>query len=180
VADRYIVGRASDIGEGESVIVTVNGRSIGIFRIDGEFHALLNRCPHAGGELCKGVVVGTLEASRPGVYTFDNSRKLLSCPWHGWEFDIKTGQSYFDPVRTRVRTYPVAVEDGTAVASALEREDIGLAAPSTPVGARVEGPYVAETFPIVVEDDYLVVDLRPARTRSQPRPSQRPEGEAIT
>ena len=77
---------------------------------------------------------------------------MLTCPWHGWEFDVKTGQSYFDPIRMRARQYPVSVEDGRTVLHALES---GLEEP-------VPGPYRAEVYPVVVEDEYVVVTLREA------------------
>ncbi len=63
---------------------------------------------------------------------------LNRCPWHGWEFDIRTGQSYCDPKRFRARAYPVKVEPGSSV---------------------VKGPYIAETLAVSVESDYVVVDL---------------------
>ena len=62
----------------------------------------------------------------------------------GWEFDMRNGQSYFDPARVKVRTYPVVIEDGETLA---------------------KGPFVAETFPVYVEDSYVVVEInrwRPA------------------
>ncbi len=64
--------------------------------------------------------------------------EMLRCPWHGWEFDIRTGQSWCDPQRVRARLYPVAVEPGAEV---------------------VKGPYVAETFPVSVEQDYVVLEM---------------------
>ena len=63
--------------------------------------------------------------------------ELLRCPWHGWEFDMRNGQSWFDPKRVKVRSYPVAVESG---------EDLQ------------KGPYVAETFPVHVEDSYVIIE----------------------
>ena len=148
---KYVVARAGEIPEGGRVIVDAGGRSIGVFHVGGRYYALLNRCPHQGAELCRGDLVGVLESDRPGEYRFDAARKLLVCPWHGWEFDLATGQSYFDPVRTRVRPYPVSVEPGEAVAAD--------AAPDRADAALEKGPFVAETLPIAVEDDYLVVTL---------------------
>lgn len=150
---RYVVARASDFAEGESRIFEINGRSIGVFRVDGAFHALLNRCPHAGGPLCAGYLIGTVEADRPGSYRFDAGRKLLTCPWHGWEYDLRTGQSYFDPSQVTAKPFPVQVEHGRDIAAAggpIEQDDGS--------GLR-KGPYVAEVFPISVEDDYVVVVL---------------------
>ena len=157
MSERFAVARADSLPEGGRLIVDVNGRSIGIFRVRGRLYALLNRCPHEGAELCRGTLVGRLEADRPGEYRHDPSRPLLACPWHGWEFDLATGQSYFDPARTRVRPYPVSVERGEQVAREVDDGCAALA------GALRPGPYRVETVPISVEDEYLVVSLRPAR-----------------
>ena len=151
---RFAVARVSDLPDGERLIVDLGGRSIGVFNVGGRYYALLNRCPHAGGELCRGELLGLLESDCPGEYRHDPTRKLLACPWHGWEFDLETGRSYFDPVRTRVAPYGVAVEPGDALARRLESGDSRLA------GELALGPYTAETFPISVEDEYLVVTLR--------------------
>jgi 3-phenylpropionate/trans-cinnamate dioxygenase ferredoxin subunit len=144
---RYVVARATDIPEGERKIVEAGGRQIGIFHLDGEFHALLHRCPHLGGPLCLGPIVGIIESDGPGDLRFDPDRKFLTCPWHGWEFDLRTGQSYLDPQRMRARRVPVAVEAGEAIAHAGD-------------AGHQPGPYVAEVIPIAVEEDYLVLTMR--------------------
>jgi nitrite reductase/ring-hydroxylating ferredoxin subunit len=115
MSTRYVVAPVSELPDGGRLIVNVAGRSIGVFRVGDDYYALRNRCPHAGGELCRGRVVGRLESERPGDYVHDLSRPLVACPWHGWEFDLATGQSYVDPARLRVRAYPVAVEDDHVV-----------------------------------------------------------------
>ena len=51
---KFVVARTSDIPDGGRIIVEINGRSIGVFNVGGEFHALLNRCPHSGAPLCRG------------------------------------------------------------------------------------------------------------------------------
>jgi nitrite reductase/ring-hydroxylating ferredoxin subunit len=140
---RYIVGRASEIPDGERRLLEVGGRSIGVFNVGGRFYALRNRCAHQGGPLCRGRVFVSLESGRPGEYRYDEGRHLLECPWHGWEFDMATGQSWFDPGRTRVRRYPVSVETVPAGAS----------------GKLEPGPYRVESYPIAVEEDCVIVDL---------------------
>jgi nitrite reductase/ring-hydroxylating ferredoxin subunit len=150
--DTYVVGRVDELPEGGRLLVDAGGRSIGVFRQNGRYYALLNRCPHQGGELCRGDLVGVLESSGPGEFRFNPDRRLLVCPWHGWEFDLETGQSFFDPARTRVRPYVVEPQPGEAVAAAVEQ---GRAVPA----GVVEGPYRAQTFPISVVDDYLVLHL---------------------
>jgi nitrite reductase/ring-hydroxylating ferredoxin subunit len=143
---QHVVARVGDIPPGGRLIVEVAGREIGIFNVDGRYYALRNRCPHQGGPLCTGLVAGGLEATRPGEYAYDADRKLVRCPWHGWEFDVATGQSWFDPARTRVRSYPVAVLPSAAEGASTQ-------------GGRLKGPYVAETYPVTVADDDVAVEL---------------------
>jgi 3-phenylpropionate/trans-cinnamate dioxygenase ferredoxin subunit len=133
MARSVVVARADEIGPGERKIVDVGGRSIGVFNIDGSYYALRNRCPHQGGPLCSGFVLGSLRSSEPGSYEYDGAAGIIRCPWHGWEFEIKTGRSWFDPERTRVRSYPAGVVDG-------------------PVGD-------AETYRAYQEGPYVVVEL---------------------
>ena len=140
---RQVVARASEVAPGTAMIVAVRGREIGIFNVRGEFFALANRCPHAGGPLCRGRIVALVQSEGPGHYALARHDEFLRCPWHGLEFDIRTGQSWCDPNSTRARQFRVTVEPGSAL---------------------VKGPYVAETFAVSVEEDYLVVDLAAAAT----------------
>lgn len=172
---KHVVAKVSDVPQGGRLLLTLQGRSVGIFNVGGRFYALLNRCPHMGADLCRGSILGRLDADGPGEFRYDDSKLLLRCPWHGWEYDLETGQSYFD---SRVRPYPVGVESGEQVRDEVEAGDaklideggspkagVGLPAP----GLRL-GPYVAETFPIAIEDDYLVVTMPGGRGKA-PKPS---------
>jgi nitrite reductase/ring-hydroxylating ferredoxin subunit len=143
------VAAVSEIPPGTRKIALVAGRSIGIFNVEGRFHALRNQCPHQGGPLASGTIVGVLESPAPGVYVYDPSHKFLKCPWHSWEFDMETGQSWFDPVRQRVRKYPVTVEPGQGLVTNGSKAPTG----------REPGPYVAETVRVEVKDDYVVVEI---------------------
>ncbi|MGI9149396.1 MAG: Rieske (2Fe-2S) protein [Chloroflexota bacterium] len=107
---KYVVASADEIPPGNRKIVTIAGRSIGIFNVGGEYFALRNRCPHQGGALCEGTLWGALKADVPGVFEYDSSREILTCPWHGWEFHVRTGRSWCDPRRLRVRRFDVTVE----------------------------------------------------------------------
>jgi nitrite reductase/ring-hydroxylating ferredoxin subunit len=143
---KYVVCDVESIPPGTHLVVTVRGRSIGVFNVDGQFYGLRNSCPHQGGPLCEGQLLGQLRSARPGEYEFDAGRKLLECPWHGWEYDIETGQSWFDPSKTRVRKYAVEVREGRT----LEID---------PASGLAKGPYVAESYPVSVEKDYVVVEV---------------------
>ena len=109
---RHIVARTTDIPPGGNKVVGVDGRDIVVFHVNGEFFALLNRCPHAGAPLDKAACVARLTSPEPGVYQRSRVGELLRCAWHGWEFDMRNGQSWFDPKRFKIRTYPVVIEDG--------------------------------------------------------------------
>ena len=97
-----MVAGADEIAPGERKIVTVAGRSIGVFNVGGEYFALRNRCPHQGGALCEGQLWGVLQSERPGEFDYRPSREVLACPWHGWEFHLRTGQSWCAPEKLRV------------------------------------------------------------------------------
>ncbi|MGH2459485.1 MAG: Rieske (2Fe-2S) protein [Chloroflexota bacterium] len=155
---KYVVASVDDIQPGARKIVEVAGRSIGIFNLGGEFFALRNRCPHQGGPLCEGKLWGLLEATAPGEFSFTRPGEILTCGWHGWEFDVRTGQSWCDPRRLRARAYEVRVESGARLVA--EGADVATIDPSEPPTAeRVKGPYVAETFPVTADGDYLVIEV---------------------
>lgn len=145
---RYVVARADEIPVGGRLIVEVAGRSIGVFNVDGEFLAIRNRCPHQGAPLCEGRLWGALTASAPGVYDYSRGGEILACIWHGWEFDLRTGQSLCDPQRLRVRRYPADVE--TAPTPNAETGTVSV---------RVPGPYRAEVYPTTTDGDYVVITV---------------------
>jgi 3-phenylpropionate/trans-cinnamate dioxygenase ferredoxin subunit len=137
----YVVATVDEIPPGSRKIVTVERRSIGVFNVDGTFYAIRNQCPHGGGPLCSGRLSGFVSSPTPGKYEYQRKGEILRCPWHGWEFDITTGQSWFDPAKTRVRSYDAHVAGGGEVA--------GLS----------PGPYVAETYDIRVDEQYVILHL---------------------
>jgi nitrite reductase/ring-hydroxylating ferredoxin subunit len=114
------VARVGEIPRGERKIVEIGGRSIGVFNVDGEFFALRNRCPHQGGPLCEGQVLAAIAATGPGEYERGRPGDIVRCPWHAWEFSIRTGRSWFDPERTRVKAYPVEVRHAETFAVSVE------------------------------------------------------------
>jgi 3-phenylpropionate/trans-cinnamate dioxygenase ferredoxin subunit len=138
MATRHVVARTDELPVGSKKRVTVKGRDIGVFNVKGEYFAMADRCPHQGGPLCRGKIVGLAESSMPGEYKLSRQGEMIKCPWHGWEFDLRTGQSWCDPTTVYVKQYAVAVEAGSDV---------------------LKGPYVAETFVVTVEGDYIVVEV---------------------
>lgn len=135
---KYVVAPVEDIPPGGRKLVDVRGRPIVIFNLDGEYFGMLDRCPHQGGSLCDGKLIGLVESSQPGEYNFSRQNEIVRCPWHGWEFDIRTGQSMCEPDRIKATQYDVDVEAGATV---------------------TEGPYEAVTFDVTVDDRYVVVEV---------------------
>ena len=165
---KHVIGTVEEIPQGERKIVEIAGRSIGVFNIGGEFYAIRNTCPHQGGPLCQGRVTGFVMARVPGEYSYTRHGEIVRCPWHGWEFDIKTGQSWFDPAQTRVRAYPVTVETSTQEITTREKSPHEAQPdPANPVvGGEVElakGPYMAETYDVTLEQraeqQWIVVEI---------------------
>src|SRR5712672_2450556 len=74
---RHVVARTSKIPAGGNKVVTVEGREIVVFHINGEFFALLNRCPHEGAPLAKAACVALLQSDEPGQYTRSRVSELL-------------------------------------------------------------------------------------------------------
>lgn len=136
--ERYVVARSDEIPPGGRKLVTVRGRAIAVFNVEGDYLAILDRCPHQGGSLCRGKLVGLVESAEPGSYRYSRKGEIVRCPWHGWEFDLRTGKSCIDPSRSWVKSYAATVEPGSRLA---------------------EGPYVAETFEVQVDNDYVVIDM---------------------
>ncbi|HEY1793026.1 MAG TPA: Rieske (2Fe-2S) protein [Opitutaceae bacterium] len=135
---RHPVAQAGEIPPGGRKIVTVGRLEIGIFNVGGKMRAYRNACPHAGAPVCLGRISGTSLPSRVYEYEYGLQGRILRCPWHGWEFDVKTGQSFCDPSKISVRNYPMEVVAGQTV---------------------VQGPYVAETLPVTVEEQYVIVEM---------------------
>jgi nitrite reductase (NADH) small subunit len=110
-AESRQVARVDDLPPGSRIIVELDGQSIGVFNVNGEFVAVLNVCPHELGPVCLGRVGGTTLPSSPGEYRWGREGEILACPWHGWEFDLLTGRPLFGTV-PNLRRFPVTVVDG--------------------------------------------------------------------
>ena len=89
------VARLGEIAPGTGRQVTVGERWVGLFNLNGEYHAIDNVCLHRGGPLCEGPISGT----------------VVTCPWHGWQYDVRTGENEFDRA-IKLDTYAVKVENG--------------------------------------------------------------------
>ncbi|MEN9572430.1 MAG: hypothetical protein RL514_285 [Verrucomicrobiota bacterium] len=103
-------------GKGETVLLA--GRRIAVFNVGGEFYALDDGCPHRDGPLGSGWV--------------DADACQVTCPLHGWAFDLRTGAGVTKPARP-VRSYPVRVVEGKVWVSFQQSAVSGIAEPEQPV-----------------------------------------------
>lgn len=102
--------KASEVAPGQQKIVRINNMPVGIFEIgDGEYHAMLNICPHRGGQLCEGPQCGTAVDGGDFGIEYGRRNELVRCAWHGWEFDIRTGEALADP-KMKAKTFEVSVD----------------------------------------------------------------------
>jgi nitrite reductase/ring-hydroxylating ferredoxin subunit len=107
---RHAVGSLSDLLPGSRLIAQVPAfgktMEIGVFNVGGRLVAYRNVCPHAGAPVCVGKVCGTTLPGEVGQYTLAREGEILRCPWHGWEFDLLTGEHLVDE-KMKLRAYDV-------------------------------------------------------------------------
>ena len=134
----------NELPDGARKIIQAGKVSIGVFNIKGEYFAIRNTCPHQLAPLCLGRVSGTTLPSAVGEYRYGHEGEIVRCPWHKWEFNIKTGKSVFNPHKLKVRSYEILVEkkDG----STCPRTDSGDDPDPT-----------LDTYPVEIENETIYV-----------------------
>jgi nitrite reductase/ring-hydroxylating ferredoxin subunit len=115
VAELY-VGKESEFGERDRKIIAQGELEIGVFRVDGQFYAWENNCVHQGGPICQGKILGKVEEVLAADKTskglkFSDSDIHIVCPWHGYEYNVKTGRHPGDK-NVRLKPYEVKVKNG--------------------------------------------------------------------
>ena len=106
-----LVGKASEFNDGDRRIVFIGDREIGVFKDKGTFYAYSNTCLHQGGPACEGLTMAKVEERlRPdmtsqGLY-FSETQMNFICPWHGMEYDMKTGECVSDR-KMKLKKYKV-------------------------------------------------------------------------
>jgi len=93
VAEFVAVALTSEIPPGRSKIVVARGHIVAVYNVDGSFYATTNTCLHRGGPVGEGDLDGP----------------IVTCPWHGWQYDIRSGENLLNPM-ARLKTYAVKVE----------------------------------------------------------------------
>jgi NAD(P)H-dependent nitrite reductase small subunit len=87
------IAKVNDVEEGKGKIVEINGKTLALFKLNGQVYAIENTCAHRGGPLGEGEI----------------QDKIVTCPWHGWQFDVTNGQSVMMPGMS-VKSYKVEVK----------------------------------------------------------------------
>ena len=109
--EKHAVAQIADLPPGERKIIEIDGKSLGVFNVNGKYVAVLNLCPHELAPVCLGRVGGTTLPSAPDEFIWGHEGEILACPWHGWEFNLLSGQCLTD--RRRLHHFPVVVENET-------------------------------------------------------------------
>lgn len=107
--ERAVALPLAELPPGTSTTVKAFGTTVAVFNVEGQVFALSNHCPHHGGPLCHGRISGAVLPSQPYEYRYGREGRVLTCPWHGWEFDIESGRTIFDP-SVRVKIYEARIE----------------------------------------------------------------------
>ncbi len=88
------VAEAKDVAAGSGILVELEGEQVALFNVNGTFYAIGDTCTHSGGPLSEGELDGD----------------VVTCPWHGAQFDVKTGEVTGPPAPEPVKSYRVKVE----------------------------------------------------------------------
>lgn len=89
------VAGAADVPPGTGAVVHADGRAIALFNVDGSFYAIDNTCLHRGGPVGEGDLEGV----------------IVTCPWHGFQYDVTTGRNVFDP-DVGLESFPIRITEG--------------------------------------------------------------------
>jgi nitrite reductase/ring-hydroxylating ferredoxin subunit len=128
---RVNIGSASDFSDPGRKVVALDRFEVAVFKLDREFFAYLNHCPHMGGPVCQGKMIAKVDEiiaedrTSKGM-AFSKTRMHIVCPWHGYEFDIRTGV-HPGNARARLRKVAVAVSEGDVIVDVPEWEERAMA-----------------------------------------------------
>jgi nitrite reductase (NADH) small subunit len=122
--------RADELEEGRPRVVVIGKRRVAVTQWQGEVFAVRDVCPHMTSSYERGLVRGLVKVTSDGDLALNENDPQLRCPWHGWEFSLRTGQCLVDP-KLRVRAYEAFVEDGDVYVLVEERGVRARAAAAT-------------------------------------------------
>ncbi len=171
MAEKF-VGKASEFKDGDRRIVFLGDIEIGVFRHEGQFYAYSNHCVHQGGPACEGLTIAKVEErimpdkTSRGLY-FSETEMHFVCPWHGYEYDLKTGECVADRRLQASRNTRSSRRETRSMSSPSGRPPAAAASR----WARTRGPGAATPYG----------DAAPGRQRSAPGrgPARRLTPEAL-
>ena len=99
----YLLCKQDEIPEGEGRAFEAGPRTVAVFRANGKFYAIANKCLHRGASMCDGAIA--------------DGGTTVRCPWHNWTFDLESGRNVIDPGES-IRTYRVRAEGDNLILSA--------------------------------------------------------------
>jgi nitrite reductase (NADH) small subunit len=119
------LGSVSAFSDPGRKVVEIDGVEIGVFHVKGQFSAYRNICPHMGGPVCQGKILPRVEEDiaadrKSRGFVFSKTQTNIVCPWHGYEFDIRTGRHQGNP-QLRLRSLDVRVAGGVVFVMVPER-----------------------------------------------------------
>src|SRR6059058_843627 len=107
MTDFIKVARVDDLEDGELMAVEVDGEPVCLAKVDGNIYAFTDNCTHISGPLDEGELDG----------------EVLTCPWHGAQFNVCTGKVLRGPARENIQTYPVKIEGQSILIRLPEEEE---------------------------------------------------------
>lgn len=140
-----VVAAAAEIAEGQRKIVQVDSLSIGVFHHDGGWYAVRNSCIHRGGP----VATGKLEGD------------ILTCPWHGFQFNLRTAQCVADP-KAELDRYTVTIVDGQVHLQVPDAASVPQTPPPTAAAVtngKSSGPDIGTAGAALAEDEFLIAEV---------------------
>ncbi len=114
VVEEHCIGRVDSYPERKVVPVEVGGKTVGVLRKGEGIHVFANHCPHHGAPMCRAQPAGTMRPSAPNEYDYDLDGLVVKCPWHAYEFDVRTGEAMGGIIRSRLFIFHSEVRDGEA------------------------------------------------------------------
>ena len=112
----YFAGKVTDYADGDRKVIECGEFEVGIFKVDGEIFAWHNRCAHRAGPVCQGrimkrVIEPVADDGTTRTLEYDPAETNIVCPWHGYEFSIKTG-AHQGSTRFRLRKAEFSIREG--------------------------------------------------------------------
>lgn len=111
------IGALDDFPDRKVVPVEIDGRTFGLLRNGAQVFVFANRCPHHGAPMCHAQVAGSMRPSERNQYEYELEGLVVKCPWHAYEFDVRSGRSMGDIIRAKLPVFATEIRDGRVLTS---------------------------------------------------------------